>query len=202
MSTPYRSRRLQAGAAAFAGLLLSAADSNLACGQQTPPGNAAVADLVEIPTRGQRQPRAIKYGDWKRFCFKAGGARTLCRTTVTGTFETGQTAVRVDLIEREDGDARLQLFVPVGMYLQAGVTLTVDKNEPHRIPYTWCLTNGCIAAQPADSRLVTEMESGQALALEVVDSNILSVTTSIPLARFSTARHGPAALSIDQKIDE
>ncbi|MBR0874949.1 invasion associated locus B family protein [Bradyrhizobium tropiciagri] len=206
MSSLYRSRgslALQAAAAALAGLLLLAADSNLARSQQAPPpGTTAGADPAEVPTRGQRPPRPIKYGDWQKFCFKAGGAKTLCRTTVTGTFETGQTAVRVDLIEREDGDARLQLFVPVGMYLQAGIKLSVDKNEAYRIPYTWCVTNGCIAAQPADSKLVTEMESGQVLALEVVDSNILSVTTSIPLARFGPARHGPAALSIDQKIDE
>lgn len=206
MSTPYRSRRslaLQAGAAALAGLLLAAADSNLARSQQAqPPDKAAGADPAEVPTRGQRPPREIKYGDWRKVCVNAAGTKTLCRTMITGTFETGQIAVRVDLIEREDGDARLQLFVPVGMYLPAGVKLSVDNNGPYRIPYTWCLTNACIAAQLADPKLVKEMESGRTLALEVVDSNILSVTTSMPLERFGSTRHGPPAVKLDQMIDE
>ncbi|MBR0693341.1 invasion associated locus B family protein [Bradyrhizobium lablabi] len=207
MSTPYRSRRsrlLQAGGAAFAGLLLSTAGSYPARSQQvSPPGDAAKLDPAEVPTRGQRPPREIKYGDWRKVCFKAAGAKALCRTTITGTFETGQTAVRIDLIEREEGGGtRLQLFVPVGMYLQAGVKLSVDRKEPYRLPYTWCLSNACIAASPADPKLVAEMESGQALALEVVDSNILSVATSVPLERFASVRQGAPAQTLEQAIDE
>ena len=206
MNATYRFRRsflVRAGGLVLAWLLLLAAEPNLAWGQQAAPsGGTPKADPAEVPTRGQRPPREIKYGDWRKVCFNAAGAKTLCRTTITGTFETGQTAVRVDLIERDDGEGRLQLFVPVGMYLQAGITLTVDKNGPYRVPYTWCLSNACMAAQRADPKLVTEMESGQTLALEVVDSNILSVTTAIPLERFGPTRHGPAALTLDQAIDE
>ena len=61
---------------------------------------------AEIATRGQREAKDITYGDWQKLCFKAGGAPTLCRTSITGKFPTGQMAVRVDLIERE-GTARL-----------------------------------------------------------------------------------------------
>src|SRR5215218_9729022 len=64
---------------------------------------------AETATRGQREAKDITYGDWRKLCFKAGGAPTLCRTSITGTFPTGQMAVRVDLIEREgQGSARLQ----------------------------------------------------------------------------------------------
>ena len=206
MTTPHRSRHSWppgVGGTAFAVALQLIAGCNLARGQQaTPPDNMPKADPAEVPQRGQRPPREIKYGDWRKVCFKAGGAKTLCRTSVTGTFDTGQTAIRVDLIERGDGGARLQLFVPVGMYLQAGVTLSVDQKEPYRIPYTWCLSNACIAARPADPKLLAEMESGQTLALEVVDSNILSVTTSIPLDRFGSVRHGAPTQTLDQAIDE
>lgn len=193
---------LRAGKTALAGLLL-AASCNAARGQQAAPsGDAPKAASTEVPARGQRPPREIKYGDWRKICFKAGGAELLCRTTITGTFDTGQTAVRVDLIEREAGDARLQLFLPVGMYLQAGVKLSIDQKEAYSLPYTWCLTNACIAAQPADPKLVTDMEAGRILVLEVVDSNILSVTTSIPLDRFGTVRHGVPVQTFNQAIDE
>jgi invasion protein IalB len=117
--------------------------------------------------------------------------------------KTGQTAVRVDLIEREtDGRARLQLFLPVGMYLQAGVKLKVDQGRPYPVPYTWCVTNACIAADVADPKMIKEMESGQTLSLEVVDTKMLSVTTSLPLGLFASVRKGAPAQSFEQDIDE
>jgi invasion protein IalB len=157
---------------------------------------------AEVSQRGQRAAREIKYGDWRKFCFKPAGTRMVCRTTISGTWETGQIAVRIDLIEREDGASRLQLFLPVGLYLQAGVKLTVDQGTPHRIPYVWCLTNACIAGDAADPKTIREMELGQQLLLEVVDSNILAVTTSLPLKQFESARQGAPAQTFDQAIDE
>jgi invasion protein IalB len=97
----------------------------------------------EFALRGQRAAREIKYSDWRKFCFKVPGTNMVCRTTISGTFETGQSAVRIDLIEREgDKAARLQLFLPVGLYLQAGVKITIDQGAGYRLPYVWCLTNG------------------------------------------------------------
>lgn len=157
---------------------------------------------TEVGQRGQRAAREIKYGDWSKFCFKPAGATMVCRTTISGTWETGQIAVRIDLIDRENGASRLQLFLPVGLYLQAGVKLTVDQGTPHRIPYVWCLTNACIAGDAADPATIREMELGQQLLLEVIDSNILAVTTSLPLKQFEAARHGAPAQTFDQVIDE
>jgi invasion protein IalB len=161
------------------------------------------AKPAEIAPRGQRDAKDITFGDWQKLCFKPGSAPALCRTSITGRFPTGQTAVRVDLIER-DGDrtARLQLFVPVGMYLKHPAKLTVDQGSPQLVPYIWCLSNACIAADVADPKFVAEMESGKALLLEVVDSNLLAVTTSLPLAQFASAHKGAAAKTFEQDIDE
>ena len=83
--------------------------------------------------RGQRAASEIKYSDWRKICFKTPGTNLVCRTSISGTFETGQSAVRIDLIEREgDKAARLQLFLPVGLYLQAGVKITIDQGS--RLP--------------------------------------------------------------------
>src|SRR5262249_13024613 len=122
----------------FLGLALAAAEP-AAAQQGTKPAD-------DFAAHGQREARAIKYGDWQKFCSKPGGAKMVCRTTVGGTFETGQTAVRLYVTEREgDSAARLQLFLPVGLYVPPGVKLTVDKGAAHKIPFTWCLTNTCIA---------------------------------------------------------
>jgi invasion protein IalB len=167
------------------------------------PKAAQTEKPAEVATRGQREAKDITFGDWQKLCFKAAGAPTLCRTSITGKFPTGQMAVRVDLIEREDAPAaRLQLFVPVGMYLQHPAKLTVDQGVPVRIPYNWCLTNACIAADVAAPRIVKEMESGKTLALEVVDSNLLSLTTLVPLAQFAAAHKGAPAKTLEQYVDE
>jgi invasion protein IalB len=171
--------------------------------QQAAPSVSGKASS-ELTSRGQRSlVREIKYGDWQKFCFKTTGTNQVCRTTISGNFDTGQSAVRVDLIEREGEDkARLQIFVPVGMYLRAGVKLTVDQGKPLPVPYVWCLTNTCIAADVADAVLIRDIERGQKLQLEVVDSSIQSVSTTLPLDQFASARRGAPARTFVQEIDE
>ena len=164
---------------------------------------AATPVAAEITPRGERKATDIKYGDWQKLCFTAVGAKTLCRTTITGTYQTGQTAVRLDLIEREgESTARIQLFVPVGMFLQIPAKLTVDQGMARRLPYTWCLANACIAADVADPATIGEMEAGKALTLEVVDSNLLSLTTSVPLTQFALVHKGTPTETLDQDIEE
>ncbi len=189
---------------AFAAILLVAvagvASNQRAASQQH---SAAAPTGTEIASRGQREVRDVTYGDWKKLCFKPGGAKMLCRTSIAGTFATGQMAVRLDIIEREgDGATRLQVFSPVGMYLQNPVKLAVDQGKPYRVPYTWCLTNACIAGTVAEPKLVKEMNTGRTLRLEFVDSNLLSLTTSLPLGQFAAVHKGAPAQTFEQDIDE
>ena len=193
--------------AALLVLLLLHGSIGPAYGQQPSQTNDAQANEKpagqEFAPRGQRMAREIKYSDWRKFCFKTPGTNMVCRTTISGTFETGQSAVRIDLIEREgDKAARLQLFLPVGLYLQAGVKITIDQGTAYRIPYVWCLTNTCIAADLVDPGLLKEMETGQKLLLEVVDSSVLTVSTSLPLNQFATVRQGSPTQTFEQAIDE
>jgi len=203
--TETRSRHSNAKLA-FAAILLAAvagvASNQRAASQQ----NSTVAPKpagTEVAPRGQREVKDVTYGDWRKLCFKPGGAKMLCRTSITGTFATGQMAIRLDIIEREgDGTTRLQVFSPVGMYLQNPVKLAVDQGKPYRVPYTWCLTNACIAGNVADPKMVKEMESGQTLRLEFVDSSLLSLTASLPLGLFASAHKGTPAQTFEQDIDE
>lgn len=157
----------------------------------------------EFAARGQREARAIKYGDWEKVCFKPGGAKVVCRTTIAGRVESGQIAVRLYVVEREgENTARLQLFLPVGLYVPAGAKLTVDSGVANKIPFTWCLTNTCIAGEPAEPGLIRDMESGRNLTVEVVDTNMLAVTTVLPLDRFAAVRKGAPAKVFEQTIEE
>jgi invasion protein IalB len=182
--------------------LASVASSQPAVSQQNSTAAPKPAG-TEIAPRGQREVKDIAYSDWKKLCFKPGAAKMICRTSITGTFATGQVAVRLDIIEREgDGTARLQVFSPVGMYLPKPVKLMIDQGEPHGVPYTWCLTNACIAGTVADPKMVQEMASGQTLRLEFVDSSLLTLTTSLPLGQFASVHKGAPAQTFEQDIDE
>jgi invasion protein IalB len=172
--------------------------------QRTPPGTAA-DDRSTMAPRGERKiVREIKYGDWQKFCFDTPGKNnTVCRTSIAGTWDTGQSAVRADLVEREgEAKARLQLFLPVGLYLPAGVKVTVDQGKPYQLPYVWCMTNTCIAGSVADPQLISDMEKGEKLTLEIVDSSVQSLSTSLPLNQFATVRKAAPARTFQQDIDE
>jgi len=180
--------------------IASVAFNQSATSQQS---STAAPTGTEIAPRGQREVKDVNYGDWKKLCFKPGGAKMLCRTSIAGTFTTGQMAVRLDIIEREGDDARrLQVYSPVGMFLPNPVTLAVDQGKPYRAPYTWCLTNACIAGTIVDPALLQEMDTGKMLRLEFLDSNLLSLTTSLPLGQFGSAYKGAPAQIFEQDIDE
>ena len=160
---------------------------------------------AEIATRGRQPDRPLTYTPWRKVCFKAtqeAGSKMVCRTTMNGKWDTGQIAIRVDLIER-DGDpvARLQIFMPPGSFLQPGIKLTVDQGSPMQIPYVICLTNGCVAGSVANASLIHDLETGQMLALETVNSNVLGVTNSLPLKDFAEIRQGAPAQIFQQRLE-
>jgi invasion protein IalB len=158
---------------------------------------------AEVGPRGQHMPRNISYSAWRKLCFDDSLGKSVCRTTTSGSWDTGQTAVRVDLIERKgDNATRMQIFLPVGLYLQAGVKVTIDEEAALHIPYSWCLTNICVAGNLIAPRLVRAMESGRKFTLEVVDSNLQTVATSVSLDQFAAAHKGAPAKTYELPDDE
>ena len=128
----------------------------------------------------------------------------ICRTTISGTFETGQTAVRIYVTEREGGSAaRLQLFLPVRTLHAARRQARRGQGNGTQDPFTWCLTNTCIAGDLARPRRCSaKWRPARHLAVEVVDTNLLAVTTSLPLGQFAAVRKGAPAQVFEQQIDE
>jgi len=161
---------------------------------------------VEVAPRGQQPIRELRYSPWRKLCFKAARSsdtKIVCRTTINGAWDTGQVAIRFDLIEREgDAAARLQILVPTGLYLQPGIKLTVDAGTPVQVPYVICLSNACVAGNVAAPSFVRELESGQRLVLEVVNPNILTAAASLPLGEFAKVHQGPATQVFEQDLDE
>jgi invasion protein IalB len=196
-------------AAAILTALCSSLATSVSSGQQVIPfGDVpATPDFTEqeIAARGQQQARDLTFSDWTKLCFRGvQGADTkmVCRTSINGKWDTGQIALKVDLIEREDAAVtRLQIFVPPGSFLQPGMKLTVDKNSSMNIPYTICVANGCVAASVADASFVRALESGRMLSLEGVNANVVTAITLLPLDGFAKAHQGPPAQIFEQKLE-
>jgi invasion protein IalB len=203
---------LLAGGRSAAALLIALCTSvvaTVAGAQQVIPfGDVpATADFTEqeIAARGQQHARHLTYSDWEKVCFKGiqgADAKLVCRTTISGKWDTGQIALRLDLIEREEAPAaRLQAFILPGFFLQPGIKLTVDKDSSMQIPYTICLANGCVAATVVEASFVHAMESGRALSLDAVNTNVMSVIASLPLDNFARAHQGAPAQVFEQKLE-
>jgi invasion protein IalB len=203
-----RPRVRRSMAATFITLGISTA-ATVANGQQVIPfGDVpAMVDFSEadIAARGQQKLPNLTYSTWKKLCFRGAqgaDAKMVCRTTMEGKSDLGQIMLRVDLIEREDAPAaRLQIFVPVGSFLQPGINLTIDKGNSLLVRYTICLANGCVAATVAEPNFLRELETGKVLSLGVVNSNIVTTIASLSLDNFATARQGVAAQIFEQKLE-
>ena len=168
---------------------------------QQPASSGSSAKVQAKPPR-LRLPQEIHYSDWQKLCFESSDDTTICRTTSTGTDDLDQVVTRVDLIQRADGPARLQLFVPQRANLQQGVKVTVDQGRPTQIPFNWCLTNICIAADRVEASLIAELESGKNLKLELTDLNSSPVALTLSLDQFAAVRKGAPAQTFDFGLDE
>nr|WP_249154429.1 invasion associated locus B family protein [Bradyrhizobium manausense] len=144
----------------------------------------------------------MNYSGWRKLCFESSEDTTICRITSAATDEIDQVVARVDLIQRADGPARLQLFVPQGVNLQRGVQVTVDHSEPTPVPFAFCLTNICIAADLAKPDLIAALESGKTLKLEVTDLNSSSMSLEFSLDQFAVVRKAAPAQTFDFGLDE
>jgi invasion protein IalB len=169
-------------------------------GQQT----IAASGQREPPSKPPRLrlPENIHYSPWQKLCFASSDRTTICRSTSTATDDLDQVVVRVDLIERADGPARLQLFVPQGANLQQGVKVTVDQGSPIQVPFNWCLTNICIAARGIEPTVAAQMEAGQQFKLELTDLYASSVAINLPLSQFGAVHQGSPAKTFDFSLNE
>jgi invasion protein IalB len=146
------------------------------------------------------ETREIKYSSWRKLCFKAPAKDVSCRTTITGTWNTGQMAIRLDLIDRER-QSQLQILLPVGLYLQAGVKLRFDRLEV-LIPYSWCFSNLCIAAVPVGKAAIAALGEARTVSVDVLNSNLVALTAAVPTDQFASAYKGAPAEILEQIIKQ
>lgn len=162
---------------------------------QTPPADAAAAPPQE------QMP--VVYSPWTKFCGKDNNnpaAKEVCLTVKEARLETGQFVAGAALIEQE-GEQRkiLRVTLPLGMQLNPGTRMIVDKEQPMTGRYVVCLPNGCMADFEVNADFVGKLKKGQTILLQGINLPGQAATYALPLAEFAKANEGPAT---DPKVFE
>jgi len=104
----------------------------------------------------------------------------------------GIVAVTAVLMEQEDRPKKiLRVTLPLGMSIQPGTRVIVDRGRPLTGAYVICFASGCIADYEASEELIDTLKKGQDLVVEGVRGTGRAVSLVLPLADFAKAFEGP-----------
>lgn len=162
--------------------------------------SAAALAQSAMDTRppGEKQADGVVFGAWAKRCFKTPDQKRICRTGKEGKLQTGQSFVRTDVIAEESETVnRVEVNVPVGLFLPGGVALVIDDGPEIKLPFITCLANLCRAASALPTGTIDALRAGQSLTLRAVDINLQRVSLAMPLDRFVEALDGPASETFD-----
>jgi invasion protein IalB len=146
------------------------------------------------PAAGQSAIPKLIFSPWTKFC-SAGPdvkGKPVCQTARFGRTEAGLPMVAAILTQPE-GNAReiLHVVVPIGMQLPQGARIIVDGGQPLKAPYAACFSKGCVADFETSAELIGNLQDGQNLVVQAIDSKGQTRSLVLPLDDFAKAYGGP-----------
>jgi invasion protein IalB len=165
------------GAAAIALAMLGAGMT--AASAQAAPAAPAAAAAASAP-------------QWFKVCTKQG-ENDICNTQFTLIADTRQLVTAINLIDVKGkvNQRVLQIVVPTGRVIPAGVQMQVDQNTPQGMNYSVCFPDRCIAEAQLTDAVVAGMKKGNGLTVTSVNFQRQANPIKITLAGFSKAYDGP-----------
>lgn len=180
MATTVQHWALAAAAAAAFGLMSSAALAQDAAAPAPAPEAAPVA--------GQTASQ------WVKLCGNDPSVnKEICFIQRELRSDTGQFLASAGIREVK-GEARKVLLVqtPVGMLIQPGMRVQIDKGKQEAAKYTICLQNACFAELPINDDFVSSAKKGGELVLTTLNQQAKAVSFKLSLSGFTAAYDGPA----------
>lgn len=193
MTKTHSIARLTAGLAAS---LFTVALAGPAFSQSAKPAAPAQAQQGK-PAQGAAEPE-VKFAasPWQKICQEVPqNKKQVCVLTQIIGVEN-QAIAKLDIVEMQgEPKKRLQVTVPLGMRLQPGMRLTLDK-DPVSVPFAICqpLQGGgamCVGDTEVDASFIAKLKKANAVYLQMV--NGVGRTLSLPVsnADFGKAYDGP-----------
>ncbi|MFG1295842.1 invasion associated locus B family protein [Xanthobacter variabilis] len=186
MTKTHSIARLSAGVAAT---LFTVALAGPAFSQAQPAKPAAQAQQgkpAQGGTQGGAEPE-VKFSasPWQKICQEnPENKKQVCVLTQILGVES-QAIAKIDIVEMKDeAKKRLNVSVPLGMRLQPGMRITLDK-EPVSIPFVICnpIQGGgatCIGDVEVDASFIAKLKKANAVYLQMV--NGVGRTLSLPIS--------------------
>ncbi len=133
-----------------------------------------------------------QFGDWEVYCPDAGGE---CLMAQLGSDAAGSRVLEMNIrklpepleVENEVAVAVLDVIVPLGVVLTAGLSIAIDEAEPQFAPYQICLEQGCLVREPIAQELVDRFLKGGKATVTMVGANDGDVVSDISLNGFTAA---------------
>ena len=122
--------------------------------------------------------------DWQSFC-ELRKEKTICKISQTLQREKdGQVnfAMRITLSKLDD-KTFMEVALPLGLDLQAGIVLRVDENEEINLPFATCVAQGCAAVIVAEQEFLSKLRKGTVMkvafrAFAQTQTSLLNVSLS------------------------
>ena len=141
--------------------------------------------LLLAVTNAQAVPKVgDKFGDWVFECTALAANKTNCvlsQTLIQN--ESKQRVLRIALNQPEKSkELQLVAVAPLGLYIPAGLTATIDKNTEVPLILKTCTQQGCIATANVDSKLVKSLTSGNNIEVSFsanADSKPITLNVSL-----------------------
>ena len=105
--------------------------------------------------------------DWQSICVKEAERPELCliRQQRTVEFSNRQVADVTIIISRQTEGYIIEIKLPLGLDLRSGLTMQVDQTKEINLPFTTCVTQGCIAMSVLDEAMISIFKVGSQLQI-------------------------------------
>ena len=137
--------------------------------------NAALLCLMTTAAGAQEQSQQdgpsitrTMHQDWQSICVDEAERASFCviRQQLNVEFPDGAFADVTVIVSRQSEGYIIEIKLPLGLDLRSGLTLQVDQAEEIDLPFTTCVTQGCIAMSVLDDTRVSSFKNGAQLQVE------------------------------------
>ena len=148
-----------------------------------------------LPAAPAQQQLSLVYTPWRKICGKDPkqvNAQEECLLIKEARQEAGELVASATLMEAENKSRKiLRITLPLGMRLEPGTRVIIDRDAPIAQPYLICMSKGCVSDYDADADLVGKMRKAQEMILQGVTAAGQPVSLRLQLGGFAEAYDGP-----------
>ncbi len=153
------------------------------------PASAQTPEWRTGPTPTAKPPKP-KTMSWLVNCQNTGEGGTLdCKMSQTIIMKKTSQRILTIVIRKGENEKNpsMMLSLPHGLFLPAGVNLSVDGKQIRKLPVQTCDKAGCYAGLPVSPELLEAMRKGNQISVSLQDLKKRKIKVSATLAGFTSA---------------